>query len=140
MILLSVHLITFLVQFPWWYKNQFPQKLTFSSIAVCGRILTWSSISGNLYIGLFLMLYIWNYYCLPSKTVPPFFEIFWRLFIAFETWNIACITNFNITAERNIILNILLPFLSSSKQIFRPIPTVYGCWDIELQSLVEKSF
>ena len=95
MILLSVHLITFLVQFPWWYKNQFPQKLTFSSIAVCGRILTWSSISGNLYIGLFLMLYIWNYHCLPPKTVPQFFEIFdGGLFIAFETWNIACRTNF----------------------------------------------
>ena len=95
MIWLSVHLITFLVQFPWWYKNQFPQKLTFSSIAVCGRILTWSSISGNLNIGLFLMVYIWNYHCLPSKTVPQFFEIFdGRLFIAFETWNIACRTHF----------------------------------------------
>ena len=95
MIWLSVHLITFLVQFPWWYKNQFPQKLTFSSIAVCGRILTWSSISGNLNIGLFLMVYISNYHCLPSKTVPQFFEIFdGRLFIAFETWNIACRTHF----------------------------------------------
>ena len=127
MIWLSVHLITFLVQFPWWYKNQFPQKLTFSSIAVCGRILTWSSISGNLNIGLFLMVYISNYHCLPSKTVPQFFEIFdGRLFIAFETWNIACRTHFYhyCWAKHNF------EYLVTVSLLFQTIflPSTYRLW------------
>ena len=60
-----------LLQFPWWCEYQFLQKMTNS---------TWSFISRHAKVGVFLVIYIWNYNCLLYRKVSHFKQI---LFIAF---------------------------------------------------------
>ena len=84
-------LLSFIVQFPWWYKNQFPQKMIIS---------TWVYISRHPYIGILCSewpnhyytshsdrsMKNWYYQCLLNKTVSHCFKVIHsRLFIVFQS-------------------------------------------------------